>query len=400
VLSTDRNGKPIQHGGKRGTNVTMADGSVRFVSAKVSDAVFQAMCTVNGSTPPDFDLNKNPETALLPKQEIKREDRTPVAVTPKAAPAATALSGEAKAFHEGVLRVYGGMKDLENQSEKALLALGTTKDKAQFEAAVIKLADQTRALIKDGRSLKAPPSKEGQEYGAAFTAILDLNQQALDVDLKAFLEFLRNPTPDAQAKILQSAQAKAAQGLAATSRFETAQRAFLAAQSAPQTQAAPAAAPPAAKTSQNNLPAGWISFNVPGAGFSVALPNNPQTFDQKTPDGKTVKVYLAIEAATQNAHTITYIAGVNFGANSESEFRNFTAGYVNSTGQKLISEKAITVGTAPGREYQFQDPKLGKFVHMRAIAAPGGLISIAAMTDQPQATENVQAFLNSVKIGG
>jgi hypothetical protein len=38
-----------QHDGKKGTYVLMVDGSVRFVSEKISDDVFKAMCTVNGA---------------------------------------------------------------------------------------------------------------------------------------------------------------------------------------------------------------------------------------------------------------------------------------------------------------------------------------------------------------
>lgn len=65
VLTKDRNGKPIQHNGKSGTFVNMADGSVRFVDAKVSDEVFKAMVTVKGPAPEGFDLNQNEWTPLV-----------------------------------------------------------------------------------------------------------------------------------------------------------------------------------------------------------------------------------------------------------------------------------------------------------------------------------------------
>jgi hypothetical protein len=83
VLTTDRHGKPIQHNGKRGTYVTMADGSVRFVSASVSDEVFQAMCTVQGPAPANFDLFKNENTPLVPPT-AKTEEKAP---PPEKAPA-------------------------------------------------------------------------------------------------------------------------------------------------------------------------------------------------------------------------------------------------------------------------------------------------------------------------
>src|SRR5207248_4273011 len=43
-----------EHGGKRGTFVIMADGSVRFVTDKISDDAFKAMCTINGGEKVDL----------------------------------------------------------------------------------------------------------------------------------------------------------------------------------------------------------------------------------------------------------------------------------------------------------------------------------------------------------
>jgi hypothetical protein len=45
-----------QHGSKRGTYAIMADGSVRFINANVSDDVFKAMCTIKGGE--EIDINK------------------------------------------------------------------------------------------------------------------------------------------------------------------------------------------------------------------------------------------------------------------------------------------------------------------------------------------------------
>ena len=42
---------------RRGTQAVMADGSVRFIDAKVSDDVFKAMATANLPLPPDFDID-------------------------------------------------------------------------------------------------------------------------------------------------------------------------------------------------------------------------------------------------------------------------------------------------------------------------------------------------------
>jgi hypothetical protein len=66
VLGKDRNGQPITHGGKRGAFAVMADGSVRFIDAGISDDVFKAMCTVKGPLPADFDMVKQSSTSEVP----------------------------------------------------------------------------------------------------------------------------------------------------------------------------------------------------------------------------------------------------------------------------------------------------------------------------------------------
>jgi hypothetical protein len=74
VLTTDKTGKAITYKGHNGTYAVMADGSVRFVDAKISDAVFKAMCTVQGAAPAqdifaDAPLVPDPteKTAPMPK---------------------------------------------------------------------------------------------------------------------------------------------------------------------------------------------------------------------------------------------------------------------------------------------------------------------------------------------
>jgi uncharacterized protein (TIGR03067 family) len=81
VLSTDKNGKSIQHNGKRGTYVLLTDGTVRFIDQNVSDDVFKAMCTVEGPNPEGFDLNANPSTPLV-KPPTGKDASTPPVKTP------------------------------------------------------------------------------------------------------------------------------------------------------------------------------------------------------------------------------------------------------------------------------------------------------------------------------
>jgi hypothetical protein len=50
-----------EHDGVRGTNVIMADGSARFISEKISDDVFKALCTVRGGE----QINLNKDAPLL-----------------------------------------------------------------------------------------------------------------------------------------------------------------------------------------------------------------------------------------------------------------------------------------------------------------------------------------------
>ena len=73
LLSKDRNGNAIHHQNKRGTYVLMTDGSVRFVDENVSDDVFKAMATVGDPATPKIDLNKVPNTQLIPAADEPKE---------------------------------------------------------------------------------------------------------------------------------------------------------------------------------------------------------------------------------------------------------------------------------------------------------------------------------------
>jgi hypothetical protein len=77
ILSRDKNDKPIEHQGKRGTFVMMADGSVRFVDQTVSDDVFKAMATVQGPAPANFNPGTNPSTPLVPAPQEGAEPEAP-----------------------------------------------------------------------------------------------------------------------------------------------------------------------------------------------------------------------------------------------------------------------------------------------------------------------------------
>jgi hypothetical protein len=61
-----------EYNGKRGTNAVMADGSVRFISDKISDEALKALCTAKGPVPDNSALNDwAPEVPapVVPKKE-------------------------------------------------------------------------------------------------------------------------------------------------------------------------------------------------------------------------------------------------------------------------------------------------------------------------------------------
>ncbi len=79
LLSTDRDGKTINHQGKRGTYVLMVDGSVRFIDQNIDPEVFKAMCTIGGPGPKNLELDKTPGTPLIPSPGTKKKTTTPPA---------------------------------------------------------------------------------------------------------------------------------------------------------------------------------------------------------------------------------------------------------------------------------------------------------------------------------
>jgi hypothetical protein len=116
VLSNDRDGKPIQYRGKRGTFAVMVDGSVRFIDEKISDEVFKAMCTVKGPAPanngvsewaplepaPADDTPRAPLPAEVKKTDKKtKEDKSKNDKKPAAADKTTATE-KAKPVSSGL----------------------------------------------------------------------------------------------------------------------------------------------------------------------------------------------------------------------------------------------------------------------------------------------------------
>jgi hypothetical protein len=79
--------------GRRGTMVIMVDGSVRFVSEKISDEVFKAMCTTNGGEAllltRDAPLVPEPQDEIKPDPNAKVPEKPALILVPPAAPPST-----------------------------------------------------------------------------------------------------------------------------------------------------------------------------------------------------------------------------------------------------------------------------------------------------------------------
>src|SRR5207302_1845624 len=132
------NGKIIQHKGKRGTYVTMVDGTVRFIDQNVADDVFKAMCTVSGPAPQNFDLQKDPNTPLVPdpvkapvKTEPVKEDKTGV---PTKTEPVKKIVISSKDTHKGLMTEYVDL------TVKMSDVLSTVKDRQSAEKAAPKIA--------------------------------------------------------------------------------------------------------------------------------------------------------------------------------------------------------------------------------------------------------------------
>lgn len=402
VLTTDKNGKPIQFNGKRGTYVSMADGSTRFVSANVSDEVFKAMCTVQGPAPANFDLFKNDDTLIVPKQQVAK-----VETKPASGGNAAGLSPEGKAFHDGVVKTVNSLKALEN--EGAQTAAKAAADPAKLETEFNKLADRERAMLREARQLKAPAGKEGQDYYAAFKAFLDFNEQALDTDLKVLLDALRTKSPESQAKLVKLAQEKIPQEQALMTRLEAAQRAFLNTGQVPAASPPVSAPPPKVAVQAPNVspakgtPAGWISFNVPGGGYSVSLPGQPLTLDQQPKGLPKFKLYVAADPTTKNAYSAVAIpmdqkAKAEYAQNPDQSFVQMGLSMSGASGQN-VQPRVVTIGGHQGREFTFREPKSGKQIFLQVFVINDHYAMVMATGDQPTPTPEVQAFFASVKAG-
>jgi hypothetical protein len=389
VLTNDANGKPITYNGKRGTFVAMADGSIRFVTADVSDEVFKAMATINGPSPEGFDINKSDKIALVPRPEKKDDAPAKTDDGSGKAAAPVNLTGEAKAFHDGVVKTLSAFQKLESEGAAGLLTIA--KDKAKFEAALNKVASDAKSILQEGRQLKAPPGKEGQEYFDAFKAMLDLNEQAVDKELKQVVELLQNPTPEGQQKLLAAAQEKLSQHKAILARLTTAQQAFLRANQPPN--AGPQA--PATKTS---TPAGWITFQVPDHKLTVAMPLEPKRFGPNKAGGYT---YLTGDPKTQNRYSVTVnplASGAE--ANPEAAFKEWVAHFTNGTGAVLVTQGDSTFAGRQSADYVFNEPMSGEHIHVRIVLLGGGHMAIVQVASRRAVlADDALAYMQSLSLG-
>jgi Protein of unknown function (DUF1559) len=105
------------HGGKRGTFLVMADGSVRFVAEDVKDEVFKALCTIGAPADALADLDRDApkvkvtrKADLAPPKEVVKESAPVKAATPKGWEELTSKDGRFSVWLPGTPELKGGGK--------------------------------------------------------------------------------------------------------------------------------------------------------------------------------------------------------------------------------------------------------------------------------------------------
>jgi hypothetical protein len=166
VLTTDRNGKPIQQGGKSGTYALMSDGSVRFIDKNISDEVFKAMCTLKGPAPADFEDQRDEKAPLVkPKTDVKQPAKaqvkelipTPAPKSPETIPQERKPLSGVQASKDG--RIVFRLSDTEVTLGGLRVAMYQTK-KAELEK-ILGPADRSEELVEGSPSHIAVWDKKG-----------------------------------------------------------------------------------------------------------------------------------------------------------------------------------------------------------------------------------------------
>ena len=334
-------------------------------------------------------------------------------------PVAGGMTPEGKAFHEGVLKTLNEMQAMQFKSQATLLKV--KNDPAQLEAEINKLAAEAEKVDPAGPAAQeAPPGKEGQEYYAAFKALLDVNDESMDTELKMVLDVLRAPTPEGQQKLLKLASEKVTQQLQLMGRLTSAQQAFLntanaapanaapanavpaSAPPAPPVAADPVQAAPAAEVKPAAVPAGWQPHSISGV-FTVTAPPNPKREEKQGPRGEQV-VNFDFPDGAGNTYTASLMSSIpeklDTAVTIAAFYKGFGEGFARSSGATLGQQQQITVNGAKGQQYFFRNPANAKTVFVRAfLVGQDSVAVIYVMAGGATPQGDVLAFLDSFRLG-
>jgi glucose/arabinose dehydrogenase len=148
-----------------------------------------------------------------------------------------------------------------------------------------------------------------------------------------------------------------------------------------QTAAAPAAQKPAATAAQTQE---WKTYSYPADGFSASLPLEPilQKKDVPTEKGSfEIHVYMVQEADSALVVVVCDYGDAVADRDADSVLRGAQGGAISNVGGHLISEKAITLGTYHGIEFEAENDSThfsariylaGSTLYQTLIATPAG----------------------------
>jgi len=145
----------------------------------------------------------------------------------------------------------------------------------------------------------------------------------------------------------------------------------------------------------------WVRLNPKGQGFSVLLPGTASEHEGKltTKAGAVDVAYFLVEYKD-----LTYVVSVSkfpkgtLKADTQNKrLENARDGALESAGGELVSEKAVKLGTVPGRELLIDGKKA--FVRTRIYAAENRLYQTMAVGSKDKVHgANAKRFFDSFKI--
>jgi hypothetical protein len=149
------------------------------------------------------------------------------------------------------------------------------------------------------------------------------------------------------------------------------------------------------------LPSSWITFTSKDGGFSIGMPENPkeQNVNAPTPVGNlAVTIYMvekpdAVFMASFNDYPDDVLK-----QGPESLLDGAQNGAIANVKGKLISSKKITLGSNPGREFEFQALGGEGIARQRLYLVKNRLYAILVLAKGKSLPKETEAFLTSFKL--